>query len=233
MRRAASRKAGGKIIVLGLRAAGKTTALQGLQAGELKTSTPVAGWSTETVRYDGTRTYDFIAWDVGGGSTACPRRQRPFKGCTALIFVVDSADHDRLDEAREQLTRLLREEDLGRVPLLVLGNKQDHPSAMAIAELTDRLMLDTIRQRPWFVQGCCATRGHGLHEGLEWLSTLLQDSRAKQGRLENVFMPQTRATIEHSQRIEHWKIGRESGPDSDADTDSTADTDLPEASGVH
>jgi signal recognition particle GTPase len=35
--------------------------------------------------------------------------------------------------------------------------------------LTNRLRLNSITSRPWFVQGTCATTRVGLYEGLDWL----------------------------------------------------------------
>ena len=42
-----------------------------------------------------------------------------------MVFVVDSSDEERLAECVEELTSLLSEEGLMKVPLLVYANKQD------------------------------------------------------------------------------------------------------------
>ncbi|KAL1131653.1 hypothetical protein AAG570_011266 [Ranatra chinensis] len=57
--------------------------------------------------------------------------------------------------------------------LLVFANKQDLPNAMSASELTDRLGLQHLRNRQWYIQSTCATQGHGLYEGLDWLSNEL------------------------------------------------------------
>lgn len=41
-----------------------------------------------------------------------------------LIFVVDSNDRERMGEAREELTRMLNEDELREAALLVFANKQ-------------------------------------------------------------------------------------------------------------
>jgi ADP-ribosylation factor protein 1 len=46
---------------------------------------------------------------------------------------------------------------------------------MNAAEITDKLGLHSLRQRAWYIQAACATSGDGLYEGLEWVSTCLQD----------------------------------------------------------
>ena len=44
--------------------------------------------------------------------------------CAGLIFVVDSNDRERVSEAREELTRMLSEDELRDAALLVFANKQ-------------------------------------------------------------------------------------------------------------
>merc|ERR1719266_1350816 len=57
--------------------------------------------------------------------------------------------------------------------LLVFANKQDLPNAMSVNEVTERLGLNQLRNRQWYIQSTCATTGDGLYEGLEWLSNTL------------------------------------------------------------
>ena len=55
----------------------------------------------------------------------------------------------------------------------MFANKQDLPNAMTAAEITDKLGLNQLRGRKWYIQGTCATQGTGLYEGLDWLSNEL------------------------------------------------------------
>ena len=88
--------------------------------------------------------------------------------------MVDSNDRDRINEARDELLRMLNEDELRDALLLVFANKQDLPNAMNAAEITDKLGLHSLRQRMWYIQAACATSGDGLYEGLEWLSNNLK-----------------------------------------------------------
>ena len=83
-------------------------------------------------------------------------------------------DRDRIGEAREELARMLNEDELRDAVLLVFANKQDLPSAMNAAEMTEKLNLNSMRNRNWYIQATCATSGDGLYEGLDWLSTTLK-----------------------------------------------------------
>jgi len=86
-----------------------------------------------------------------------------------VIFVVDSNDSSRIDEARNVLHWLLEEDELRRASVLVFANKQDLPNAIKPAELANKLRLNSIIDRSWYIQGACATTGDGLFEGLDWL----------------------------------------------------------------
>lgn len=141
-------------------------------------------------------------WDVGGQDKIRPLWRHYFQNTQGIIFVVDSNDRDRVVEAREELQRMLNEDELRDALLLVFANKQDLPNAMNAAEITDKLGLHSLRQRAWvrfplsyrdpqlarvrlpkihftdlpkqYIQSTCATSGDGLYEGLEWLSNSLR-----------------------------------------------------------
>jgi ADP-ribosylation factor protein 1 len=66
--------------------------------------------------------------------------------------VVDSNDRERVSEAREELQRMLNEDELRDALLLVFANKQDLPNAMNAAEITDKLGLQALKQRTWYIQ---------------------------------------------------------------------------------
>jgi len=45
-----------------------------------------------------------------------------------LIIVVDCTDRERIDELREEMKRLMNEDELRGVPVLLFANKQDLPN---------------------------------------------------------------------------------------------------------
>lgn len=120
----------------------------------------------ESVQY---KNIKFNVWDVGGQSKIRPLWKHYYKGVGGVIFVVDSADTDRLDEAKEELHAMLNDDLLKDVLVLVFLNKQDMDSALKPPELMKRLGLASIKQE-WFAQACIGTKGDGLFEGLDWLS---------------------------------------------------------------
>jgi len=163
-----------RILMVGLDAAGKTTILYKLKLGEIVTTIPTIGFNVETVEY---KNISFTVWDVGGQDKIRPLWRHYFQNTQGLIFVVDSNDRERAQEAKDELNRMLNEDELRDAALLVFANKQDLPNAMNAAELTDKLGLHNIRNRSWYIQSTCATSGDGLYEGLDWLSNELKKPR--------------------------------------------------------
>jgi small GTP-binding protein len=166
-----------RILMVGLDAAGKTTILYKFKLGEVVTTIPTIGFNVETVSY---KNINFTVWDVGGQDKIRPLWRHYYQNTQGVIFVVDSNDRDRIDDskdyehsAKEELQKMLAEDELREAVLLVFANKQDLPQAMTTVEVTERLGLNKLRGRDWFIQGCCATRGEGLYQGLDWLSNVL------------------------------------------------------------
>ncbi|KAJ9468607.1 ADP-ribosylation factor [Diplonema papillatum] len=156
-----------RMLMVGLDAAGKTTILYKMKLGEIVTTIPTIGFNVETVEY---KNIKFTMWDVGGQDKLRPLWRHYFQNTNGVIFVVDSNDRDRVAQARDELQKMLSEDELRDACLLVFANKQDLPNAMSTAEVTDKLGLHSLRQREWYIQGSCATTGEGLYEGLEWLA---------------------------------------------------------------
>merc|ERR1711915_331978 len=163
-----------RILMVGLDAAGKTTILYKLKLGEIITTIPTIGFNVETVEY---KNISFTVWDVGGQDNIRPLWRHYFQNTQGLIFVVDSNDRERISEAKEELNRMINEDELRDAVLLVFANKQDLPNAMSAAEVTDKLGLNNLRNRQWFIQSACATTGDGLYEGLDWLANELKNAK--------------------------------------------------------
>ena len=108
-------------------------------------------------------------WDIGGQREIRPYWRNYYEQTDALIYVVDSADENRVMEVKENLTELLGEELLLGVPLLVFANKQDLDLALDAPEIMNTLELNAITDRTWNIQACSAVSQEGLNEGMEWL----------------------------------------------------------------
>jgi len=162
-----------RILMVGLDAAGKTTILYKLKLGEVVTTIPTIGFNVETVEY---RNLSFTVWDVGGQDKIRRLWRHYFHGTNGLIYVVDSNDRERIEDARDELAKMLSEEEMRDAVLLVFANKQDLPNAMTAAEVMEKLGLRDLR-RQWYIQSASATTGDGLYEGLDWLSRTLSSKK--------------------------------------------------------
>lgn len=92
-----------------------------------------------------------------------------FPNTSAIIYVIDSADHARIGTSRTELLTMLAEEELKGVPLLVFCNKQDIEGALKPEDISEQLGLaGGEKTRPWSVRGSSAKKGEGLEEGLDW-----------------------------------------------------------------
>ena len=174
-------KADMRILMVGLDAAGKTTILYKVKLGEVVTTIPTIGFNVETVEY---KNISFTVWDVGGQDKIRPLWRHYYQNTQGVIFVVDSNDRERIDDgsgydhsAKDELNRMLAEDELRDAVLLVFANKQDLPNAMKVQEVTERLGLNKLRNRQWYIQGASAPTGDGLYEGLDWLSATLSKKK--------------------------------------------------------
>ncbi|PGH07590.1 ADP-ribosylation factor 6 [Polytolypa hystricis UAMH7299] len=156
-----------RLLMLGLDAAGKTTILYKLKLNQDVTTLPTVGFNVESVTYKNVK---FTVWDVGGQDKIRPLWRHYFTGTQGLIFVVDSNDRVRIDEARQELHRITLDREMKNALLLVFANKQDIPGAMDPKEVTERLQLTSLKDKIWYVVPSCATTGEGLFEGLGWIS---------------------------------------------------------------
>merc|ERR1719352_745973 len=124
--------------MVGLDAAGKTTILYKLKLGEVVTTIPTIGFNVETVEY---KNINFTVWDIGGQDKIRKLWRYYYQGTQGLIFVIDSNDRDRIEDAREELAQMLNEDEMRDAVLLVFANKQDLPNSMTAAEVSEKLNL--------------------------------------------------------------------------------------------
>ncbi|XP_043922692.1 ADP-ribosylation factor-like protein 4A [Protopterus annectens] len=168
------------IVILGLDCAGKTTVLYRLQFNEFVNTVPTKGFNAERIRVTlgHSKTVTFHFWDVGGQEKLRPL-WKSYTRCTdGIIYVVDSVDLERMEEAKTELHKITRMSENQGVPVLVIANKQDLRNSLSLSEVEKLLALNELCcTTPWHLQPACAIIGEGLKEGLEKLYEMILKRR--------------------------------------------------------
>lgn len=120
----------------------------------------------------------FIAWDIGG--------QRAFRetvwqsyllGAKAVIYVIDSTDVLRLEEASEELEKYVIENpQLQSIPILILANKQDLPNALSQSELELYLKISSYNRINIEIFPISCKTGFNIKESFSWLCNQLSNT---------------------------------------------------------
>ena len=97
-----------------------------------------------------------------------------FLATDAIVFVVDSVDVERMEEAKMELMRTAKSPDNSQVPILILANKQDLPGARDPKEIEKHLGLHELGSgHLYHIQPACAITGEGLDDGLDILYEMI------------------------------------------------------------
>jgi GTP-binding protein SAR1 len=172
-----------KIAFLGLDNAGKTTLLQMLKENRVGTNPPTVHPNHDELLIQNIR---FSTFDLGGHETARILWRNYTKTVSGIVFLVDAADRTRFQEAKEELSHLRDQLDgdgLADVPIAVLGNKIDIPTAASEDELRASLGIfrhfssgkaskksvdEGVREVEVFM--CSVVKRMGYNEAFQWLS---------------------------------------------------------------
>ncbi|KAK2542508.1 Arl4a [Columba livia] len=131
------------IVILGLDSAGKTTVLYRLQFNEFVNTVPTKGFNTEKIKVTlgNSKTVTFHFWDVGGQEKLRPL-WKSYTRCTdGIVFVVDSVDVERMEEAKTELHKITRISENQGVPVLIIANKQDLRNSLSLSEIEKMLAM--------------------------------------------------------------------------------------------
>ncbi|XP_034415005.1 ADP-ribosylation factor-like protein 4D [Cyclopterus lumpus] len=164
------------VVVVGLDSAGKTSLLYRLKLKEFVKTIPTKGFNTEKIKVSvgPSRTTNFQVWDVGGQEKLRPLWKSYTRRTDGMVFVVDSTELERMEEAKVELHKITRTSENQGVPVLILANKQDRDSASSVGEVEKLLAVHELSAyTPHHVQSCSAVDGRGLQPGLEKLYEMI------------------------------------------------------------
>ena len=108
-------------------------------------------------------------WDVGGQPRFRSMWERYCRHVQAIVYVVDAADHERIDESAKLLHELVQRPTLHSVPLLVLGNKNDISHALQSEDLKSRMKLQDLPCEEVAVYSISCKNQTNINLVLNWL----------------------------------------------------------------
>ena len=103
---------------MGLDNSGKTTILKKLSEEDISHIMPTQGFNIKSLMQDG---FKLNVWDIGGQKSIRPYWRNYFDQTDALVYVIDAADHRRMEETSMELGQLVDEAKLADIPVLVYG----------------------------------------------------------------------------------------------------------------
>ncbi|XP_018880661.1 ADP-ribosylation factor-like protein 9 isoform X1 [Gorilla gorilla gorilla] len=144
-----------QILVLGLDGAGKTSVLHSLASNRVQHSVaPTQGFHAVCINTEDSQ-MEFL--EIGGSKPFRSYWETYLSKGLLLIFVVDSADHSRLPEAKKYLHQLIAANPV--LPLVVFANKQDLEAAYHITDIHEALALSEVgNDRKMFLFGTHLTK---------------------------------------------------------------------------
>ena len=136
-----------KISFIGLDHAGKSSILKRILDQNFDEYTNKRTVGMEVAKFE-IAGLQFIAWDIGGQKAFRETVWQSFLlGSKAIIYVIDSTDTRRLQEAKIELENFIfKNPKFAAIPILILANKQDLPNAIPSEELEILLNIRGIKQ---------------------------------------------------------------------------------------
>ncbi len=164
-------KRGIPLVVIGLPQAGKTSLVRRIKTGEFLETKPTLGMQFETVEVGDAR---FDLFDLGGHISY---RQTIWETYTKLaygvIFIIDSADPDQFDLAKEEFWKSINlKESADEFTILFLCNKSDLEESVDLETIINHLELFKLAEKEnasyQFFKTSMKT-GKNLDDALQWL----------------------------------------------------------------
>ena len=158
------------VLIIGLDHAGKTTLLEQIKTRFGNTPGvppekihPTVGMNLAKIKFKGSQV---ILWDLGGQVKMRSMWERYYAEANAVIFVVDSADVGRMDEAKLAYDAACDHDGLAQVPVITFANKQDLPGSLTVSELAENFHPVTDAVEISRVFAVSAITGQGLEDGI-------------------------------------------------------------------
>jgi ADP-ribosylation factor related protein 1 len=164
------------VLILGLDNAGKTTFLEqtktkfnkDYKAMNPSKITTTVGLNIGKIDIENIR---LNFWDLGGQEELQSLWDKYYAESHAVIYVIDSSDHERIDESKQAFDQMISNDALHGVPLLLLANKQDLKDCLSLSAIKNAFQETghKLSSRDCKAMAVSALTGEGVDEGIRWL----------------------------------------------------------------
>lgn len=158
-----------RVLVLGLDNAGKTTIVKSWMGEDTEAVLPTMGFQIHSMAYAG---HTLNIWDIGGQRTLREFWGNYYEKTNVVVWVVDAVYIERLEELAQELrTRVMQQDQVNGVHVMVLVNKMDEIEGGERARVKER-----VREKLQFMAGersqiemVSGKSGLGLEGCLQWI----------------------------------------------------------------
>ncbi|KAL7012792.1 hypothetical protein ACKWTF_015053 [Chironomus riparius] len=142
---------------------------KGYKGMNLKFITTTVGLNIGEINISGVK---LSFWDLGGQKELQSLWDKYYDESHGVIYVIDSNDRDRMNESKELFDRMIKNEYLSGVPLLILANKQDIVDCMGVREIKPVFQQHghLIGRRDCLTIPTSGLTGDGVEEAIKWLT---------------------------------------------------------------
>uniref|UniRef100_A0A8C0Q3Y0 ARF like GTPase 8A n=1 Tax=Canis lupus familiaris TaxID=9615 RepID=A0A8C0Q3Y0_CANLF len=163
-----------ELTLVGLQYSGKTTFVNVIASGQFNEDMiPTVGFNMRKIT-KGNVTIKL--WDIGGQPRFRSMWERYCRGVSAIVYMVDAADQEKIEASKNELHNLLDKPQLQGIPVLVLGNKRDLPGALDEKELIEKMNLSAIQDREICCYSISCKEKDNIDITLQWL---IQHSKSR------------------------------------------------------
>ncbi|XP_051878261.1 ADP-ribosylation factor-like protein 13B [Pristis pectinata] len=164
------------LLILGLSSAGKTSILKGIQKESPYLIRPNGTFSRTDLMVD---RFNVTIFDLSGGEKTRCTWKNYYSAVHGLIFIIDSTDVKRMEEAGKVLSEVMKHEKMSGKPVLILANKQDKAEALPELDIIEQMSLGKLANENksiCHIEPCSATLDYAekkldktILKGLRWL----------------------------------------------------------------
>ncbi|CAO2637009.1 ADP-ribosylation factor-like protein 8A, partial [Lemmus lemmus] len=163
-----------ELTLVGLQYSGKTTFVNVIASGQFNEDMiPTVGFNMRKIT-KGNVTIKL--WDIGGQPRFRSMWERYCRGVSAIVYMVDAADQEKIEASKNELHNLLDKPQLQGIPVLVLGNKRDLAGALDEKELIEKMNLSAIQDREICCYSISCKEKDNIDITLQWL---IQHSKSR------------------------------------------------------